>query len=515
MGFREGAEGVGGVGAYVVEGFGFQGAVGAGRGCFVVGEGVYAGEVAFFHAGDVCFFRAAGVDDGVAQEAAGSVYGGPAVSGAGDADAGEACPFQGGEEGGAAGDAIFAVVGEEAVPDVVAVAGFPLADFRDVPVQGEAVGGDVVQDVEFAVRAGLDDPDGHKVRYADVPGGVDGQEGVCLEFRGEAGQLPEVVDLIAEDGACGDGVEGFFRNSGVFLPHEVALSASHGLVPGFLLIVQGDAVFFFQRGEVFERFRVVGGLAAFQPVFVLVYPGEEEEFEVQRGEGLADHVHGSNRQGVVEAVLASLVGGFFDDDAGLGDGVEAAGHDFLRLFGVMGGDDSQLRDVEDLKGAAAQGGGGVDGGAVGEFYVGLGEGGAVHLVLDHFSDGGKEAVFFRGVIREVVEVVKGEVHFVHFFLGFRSSAVDDAAGDVGGEEGGVEFQYGGEGGDAELAHFQDVIAVVEVVMEVFLRPVHVKALNSGVLVQNPVQVVDPPFAVGKEGGYFLVLFRGEFHGVER
>lgn len=51
-------------------------------------------------------------------------------------------------------------------------------------------------------------------------------------------------------------------------------------------------------------------------------------------------------------------------------------------------------------------------------------------------------------------------------------------------------------------------------MEVFLRPVHVEALNSGVLVQNPVQVVDSPLAVGEEDGYFLELFRGEFHGVE-
>lgn len=36
VGFGEGAEGVGGVGADVVEGFGFVGAVGAGRGGLVV-----------------------------------------------------------------------------------------------------------------------------------------------------------------------------------------------------------------------------------------------------------------------------------------------------------------------------------------------------------------------------------------------------------------------------------------------------------------------------------------------
>lgn len=241
---------------------------------------------------------------------------------------------------------------------------------------------------------------------------------------------------------------------------------------------------------------------------MLVYPTEEEEFEVQGGEGLADHVHGGNGEVVVESVLAAFVGGFLDDGAGFGDGVEAAGHDFLRLFGVMGGDGSELGDVEDLEGAAAQGGGGVDGGAVGEFYVGLGEGCAFHFLFNHFSDGGEEAVFFRRGVREVVEVVKGEVHFVHFLFCFGPGAVDDAAGDVGGEEGGVQFQYGGEGGDAELADLEDVIAVVEVVVEFFLGPVHAEAPGSGVFVQNPVEVVEPPLAVGKEDGYFLVLFRG-------
>lgn len=53
---------IGGVGAYVVEGFCFLCAVGAGRGGFVVGKGTDAGEVAFFDTGDECFFGAAGVE---------------------------------------------------------------------------------------------------------------------------------------------------------------------------------------------------------------------------------------------------------------------------------------------------------------------------------------------------------------------------------------------------------------------------------------------------------------------
>ena len=55
---------------------------------------------------------------------------------------------------------------------MVAVPGFSFVDFSDVPVQCQAVGGDVVQEVEFAVRSGLDDPDGHEVRHSDVPRGI-------------------------------------------------------------------------------------------------------------------------------------------------------------------------------------------------------------------------------------------------------------------------------------------------------------------------------------------------------
>ncbi len=384
-------------------------------------------------------------------------------------------------------------------------------DFSDVPVQRQAVGGDVVQEVEFAVRSGLDDPDGHEVRHPDVPRGIDGQEGVHLKLRREAAQFPEAVDLTPENGACRDGIERFIRNRGVFLAHEPALGTGHGFIPGFLFIIENDVVILFQGLEVFLHFPVAGGLAAFQPVFMLTNPGKEEESEVQRGEGLAHHVHGGHRERVVEAVLASFVGGFLDDDAGFGDGVEAAGHDFRGLFGIVGGNGSQFRDMENLKGAAAQGGGGIDSGAVREFDIGLGEGRPFHLVLDQGADQGDEAVPFRGVFRKVVQVVESEVHLVHLLFRLRASAVDDAAGDVGGEEGGVQLQDGGKGGDAELAHFQDVVAVVELVVEFFLRPIHTETLEQPLLINDPVEVVETPLAVIEQRLDFLVLFRSQFH----
>lgn len=122
----------------------------------------------------------------MAQETAGGVDGRPAVGGARDADTRKARALQGGDEGGAAGNAVFTVVGEQAVADVVAVASFSLADFSSVPVEGEAVGSEVVEEVEFAVGAGLDEPDGHEVCYADVPGGIDGSEFVRFKFDGES-----------------------------------------------------------------------------------------------------------------------------------------------------------------------------------------------------------------------------------------------------------------------------------------------------------------------------------------
>lgn len=245
---------------------------------------------------------------------------------------------------------------------------------------------------------------------------------------------------------------------------------------------------------------------------MLVNPAEEEEFEVERGEGLAYHVHCGDGEGVVESVLAALVGGFFDEDACFGDGVVAAGHDFGGFLGVVGGDGTQLGDVEDLQGAASKGGAGVDGGAVREFRRRVGEGCCLHFFLNHAADGSDEAVFFGGGVREVVEVVEGEAHFFHFLFCLRAGAVDDAAGDVGGEERSVQLQDGDEGGDAQLAHLEDVVSVVEVVVEFFLRPVHCKARDLAVLVHDPVEVVKPPLALGEKEGDFLVLFRRQIHG---
>lgn len=164
--------------------------------------------------------------------------------------------------------------------------------------------------------------------------------------------------------------------------------------------------------------------------------------------------------------------------------------------------------MKDLEGASAQGGACVNGGTVGEVGVGIGEGNACHFLFDHAADGGDHAFCLRGGVGEIVEVVEGEVHFIHFLFRLGACAVDDAAGDVGGEEGSIEFQECGEGGDAELADFEDVVAGMEMVVEFFLRPVHGETADKAVLIHDPVEVVEPPLAVGEEEGDFLILLRG-------
>lgn len=121
------------------------------------------------------------------------------------------------------------------------------------------VGGVVVEDVPEAVRAGLDPPDAHVVRDAEIPCGVDGAVGVVLEAGGEPAFFAQGVELEGVDGAVGDGVEGFGRGAGVFLLHATAVGFLVGEVPGALSGADGGVLFLFQLGEVAAAFVGFGG----------------------------------------------------------------------------------------------------------------------------------------------------------------------------------------------------------------------------------------------------------------
>ena len=79
-----------------------------------------------------------------------------------------------------------------------------------------------------------------------------------------------------------------------------------------------------------------------QGVFGVFVPWEEEEFEVQWGEGVADVVHGGEEQLVVDAPFAAFVGGFEVEVAVGGYAGEGAGLDFGGADGVMSGDGAEF-----------------------------------------------------------------------------------------------------------------------------------------------------------------------------
>lgn len=481
--------------ADVMQGFVPSNTVLTRRGHFVVGQRIHPGDVTFLHVGESCFLRTTGVDDGMTQQRPRTVNGGPHIRSTLDENGRVARLFEFFIVFDAVVVTVDTVMREDNVFDT-AKEGVPFTEFCDIVVKRQAVGGVVVQEGEEAVRAGLNPPDGRKVRHAFIKDSVDGAVRIRFIFRGEAAQFPEAVDLAAVDGPAGYGVEGFIRDGGIFLSHFITLCAAFGFVPSFLFFIECDSVVGFQTMKVFGEFRRAGEFATLDTVFGLLHPAKEPEFRVKRCEWFAYQVHCFRDEAVVEAVLAAFMGGFQDDDSGLVNGVEGTRDGFLRLGGVMYGDGSEFRDMNELVGATAQGCSGVDGGAVGEFGFRGPDIAAFHFFLEPCADEGKFPVFFRRGLRKMVKVVEGEFYFGEFLFGFRPGAVYDARCVVGREHAHVQDEQGGVCGDAKLTGFEDVVVVVEAAVDLPLRPVEREADDFAVFVDDMVEVVQPPFAVG-------------------
>lgn len=104
---------------------------------------------------------------------------------------------------------------------------------------------------------------------------------------------------------------------------------------------------------------------------------------------------------------------------------------------------------------------------------------------------------------------EGEGDFSDFFLGIGEGFIYDGGVPVGVEEHGVQDVDGDEGGDAELADFEDGVAGVHGFKEFPLRPVHVEADAFAVFVEDPIEVVEASFPVFEEGVDVGFCFRCE------
>lgn len=175
----------------------------------------------------------------------------------------------------------------------------------------------------------------------------------------------------------------------------------------------------------------------------------------------------------------------------------------------MDGDAAELGDVQQLEGSASQGCADGDGGAVGKDDFAGFEAYAAVVVFDHASNGGGVAVGVSCFFGDGVEVFKGKADFVEFGTGVFEGFVDDAGLVVRREEAAVEHQQGHVGRDAELAHFEDVVAGVGALVQFSLRPVELEALAFAVFVDDLVQVVDPGGWVAEDGSDGVCLLVGE------
>lgn len=144
--------------------------------------------------------------------------------------------------------------------------------------------------------------------------------------------------------------------------------------------------------------------------------------------------------------------------------------------------------MEELECATTECGSDVDAGAVEECCVFSADVGIFGFLLYVGPDGCESEVERGGVFWNVVEAFEGEFYFFELGFGIWQGAVDDTCFEVVCEEAGVEDEHGHEGGDAELADFQDVVSEVLGFVKLELCPVGLEADGSACFVGYPVQV---------------------------
>ena len=227
-------------------------------------------------------------------------------------------------------------------------------------------------------------------------------------------------------------------------------------------------------------------------------PREEVELVVERGERFAYVLHSRFNLLVVDTGLASFVRGLEEYEAFGADGFLTSGDDFRGADGVVTRDGTELGDVQQLHGAASQGCTDENLRPVVKLHGFFVYGGSCSQALDGGADLGQRAVLWRGVFRQVVEVVEGELYFPELCLGIGQGSVDYTRVVVRGEEAGIQHANGHVCGDAELAHFEYVVTGVCGVVQFLLSPVHAESDEASGFVGYPIKVVYSPLGVCEE-----------------
>ena len=85
-------------------------------------------------------------------------------------------------------------------------------------------------------------------------------------------------------------------------------------------------------------------------------------------------------------------------------------------------------------------------------------------------------------------------------LGVRQGVGNGAGADVAVEHAGVQHQQLDEGGEAALPRLQDHVLAVHLVIQRFLRRVHLEDDAAAILVGDGIEVVEPPQPVQAVAG---------------
>ena len=248
-------------------------------------------------------------------------------------------------------------------------------------------------------------------------------------------------------------------------------------------------------------------------VLLLLPPGEEEELILQRRELAPLRIHSRTHNTVVLAILTTFVSGFHNDDVLLRYSVHTTRQDFNSLRWIVVSYVPELRHMQELQRATTQRCTQANLATVGKYSLFL-----QHRIFDitlrmsrrlHQRSRRYElrvasyivaslSILHRVVIargRWLHHALQGKAHLVQLLHGIRHRLVDNTRLKVPLMQAAIQHEQTRERRHAQLASLQNQVTVPQVIVQLHLSPIQPEPHHLAILIQNVVQVVQPPQSV--------------------
>lgn len=127
--------------------------------------------------------------------------------------------------------------------------------------------------------------------------------------------------------------------------------------------------------------------------------------------------------------------------------------------------------------------------------------------FQHGSNPGQLHIQIRRILRQDVQSLKGKRNLRNLRLRVRKSLVHNSRLKLRAKQAHIQNQHGNIRRKPQLAHFQNIIARMGRIVQLPLRPIHPEPDGAPILVNNPVQVIQPGGRIGKKPFQHIRLIR--------